>query len=110
MYAKLRTQHGSFVSDFKLILPISDLSDNPDIMEYRGCLEMKFTYFVDEHMFTLMGRGSLATLRGAAEATYSYPLLNDANLYIKVFSGYGESLIDYNRNLSKYSIGFSFSR
>jgi len=110
LYAKLRTQYESFVSDFKLILPISDLSDNPDIMDYRGCLEMKFTYFVEEHMFTLMGRANPATLRGAAEATYSYPLLNDANFYIQVFSGYGESLIDYNRNLSKYSIGFSFSR
>ena len=110
IYVNLRTQHKSIVSDFKLILPISDLSDNPDIMDYRGFLETKFTYFMEEHMFTLMGRVNPSTLRGAGELTYSYPLLNDANFYIQVFGGYGESLIDYNRNLSKYSVGFSFSR
>ncbi len=109
-YLKVRTQHKALISDFKILAPFDDLSDNPSIMDYRGYTELKFTYFIDEHMFTLMGRGNLQKLRGAAEATYSYPLLNDANLYVHIFSGYGESLIDYNNNITKYSIGFSFSR
>ena len=109
-YVKLRMQHKALISDIKFLAPFSDLSDNPDIMNYRGRSELKFTYFTNEHMFTLMGRGNLRTLKGAAEATYSYPLLNDMNLYVHVFSGYGESLIDYNNNITKYSVGFSFSR
>jgi len=109
-YTKLRVQHEALVTDFTLLAPFDDLSDNPDIMDYRGYTKIQFTYFVSEHMFSLMGRGNVANLRGALEATYSYPLLNDANFYVKIFSGYGESLIDYNNNIAKYSIGFSFSR
>lgn len=109
-YLELRTQHNSLVSDFTLLAPFDDFSDNPGIMDYRGHTQLKLTYFVNEHMFTLMGRGNLRTQKGAVETTYSYPLLNDANFYVKIFSGYGESLIDYNRELTKYSIGFSFSR
>jgi phospholipase A1 len=30
--------------------------------------------------------------------------------YLQFFNGYGESLIDYNRNYTKASFGFSFSR
>lgn len=110
LYVTLRTQHEALISDFTLIAPISDLSDNPDIMDYRGYAKVKFTYFLRQHMFTLMGRGNFSTFKGAMEGTYSYPLIKDTNLYIKIFNGYGESLIDYNNNFTKYSIGFSFSR
>jgi len=57
-----------------------------------------------------MVRGNLMKENGALEATYSYPLKDKTDLYIKLFSGYGESLIDYNRNVTKLAIGFSFSR
>jgi len=110
IYTTLRMQHKTLVTDITLWVPISDLDDNPDLMEYSGYSSLKFTYFLNGHMFTLMGRGNFETLNGAVEGTYSYPLIKDTNLYIKVFSGYGESLIDYNNKLTKYSIGFSFSR
>lgn len=109
-YLNLRMQHDALMSDVTLLAPFGDLSDNPRIMDYRGYTQVKFTYFEGENMFTLMARGNLSTLKGAVEATYSYPLHNDANFYVKIFSGYGESLIDYNHNFTKYSLGFSFSR
>ena len=112
-YVMLRTQHNSLITDFTLWAPMGtgeNLSDNPDLMDYMGYGKIKVTYFYKEHMFTLMGRGNMRTHKGALEATYSYPLHNNTNLYIKIFSGYGESLIDYNRELTKTSIGFSFSR
>lgn len=110
LYVKLRLQHEALVSDWTLLAPVDDLSDNPDIMDYRGYTKVKLTYFVTDHMFSIAARGNFTTLKGSAEGTYSYPLLNDANFYVKIFNGYGESLIDYNHNFTKYSIGFSFSR
>jgi len=113
IYTEVTLQHDTLVTDVRLWarLPEKKMNDdNPDYMDYTGCTEVKFSYFARKHMFTLMARGSFLTGKGAAEATYSYPLINDAYLYMKLFSGYGESLIDYNNQVTKFSIGFSFSR
>ncbi|HIP14306.1 MAG TPA: phospholipase [Sulfurimonas autotrophica] len=114
IYATLRLQHQTLITDITLMTPYlgsSDLSDNPDIMKYLGYNKVKFTYFYNEHMFTVMIRGNIDSLKGAVEATYSYPLKKDKSYYyMKFFSGYVESLIDYNRPVTKFAIGFSFSR
>jgi len=113
VYSSVRMQHGAHITDLTVWAPLGtgdNLSDNPDLMDYIGYGSVKFTYFYFEHMFTLMARGNLETGKGAIEATYSYPLHDETNLYLKLFSGYEESLIDYNRNLTKLAIGFSFSR
>jgi len=113
-YTTLRLQHKTLITDFTLQAPLpgpSNLSDNPDIMKYLGYTKAKFTYFYNEHMMSLMIRGNIDSMKGAVEATYSYPLKKDKSyLYMKLFSGYMESLIDYNRNITKFSIGVSFSR
>lgn len=113
LYINFKFQHKTLIADLKFWTPAmesKDKSDNPDIMDYMGYAKLKVTYFSGENMFTLMGRGNPKTGKGAMEATYSYPLVNGTFFYAKLFSGYGESLIDYNNNLTKLSIGFSFSR
>ena len=113
LYINFTFQHKTLITDFKIWTPpleSKENSDNPDIMDYTGYAKLKFSYFWGQNMFTLMGRGSPKTGKGAVEATYSYPLVNGTYLYTKVFSGYGESLIDYNHNITKFSLGFSFSR
>lgn len=113
LYLNFTFQHKTLITELKIWTPpIEDKfkSDNPDIMDYLGYSRLKVTYFWGENMFTLMGRGNLQTGKGAMEATYSYPLVNGTYLYAKVFSGYGESLIDYNNQITKFSLGFSFSR
>ena len=113
-YGTLRLQHDTLITDLTLLLPFPgsrNLSDNPDLMKYLGYTQAKFTYFYNEHMFSMKIRGNLDSMKGALEATYSYPLRKDKSyLYMKFFSGYVESLIDYNKNITKFSIGFSFSR
>jgi len=113
VYTTMRMQRDTLIIDLTLQAPLGtgpNLSDNPDIMDYLGYNKVKFTYFYEKSIFTLMGRGNIFTQRGALELTYSYPLKDETNVYIKLFSGYGESLIDYNRNITKFSVGFSFSR
>ena len=113
-YATLRLQHDTLITDLTLLTPFpgsANLSDNPDLMKYLGYTEAKFTYFYHEHMLSLMVRGNLDSMKGAVEATYSYPIRKHKSyLYMKLFSGYVESLIDYNKNITKFSIGVSFSR
>lgn len=105
----LRLQHDTLVTDISAWVPIASLDDNPDIMDYMGYTSIKFTYFLDDNMFTFKTRGNISTSKGAIELTYSHPLIHN-NLYVKFFSGYMESLVDYNRKVTKLSVGFSFSR
>ncbi len=112
-YATARFQHGTLLTDVTLMAPFpgsANLDDNPDIMKYLGYTKVKFTYFINDHMCSLMIRGNESSLKGAIEAKYSYPLYADTYLYAKIFHGYGESLVDYNREVTKFSVGFSFSR
>ena len=112
VYSSLRLQHNSVVLDLTAWIPFpesEDTNDNKDLMDYTGYTSAKMTYFLHDHMFSVMGRGNFTTHKGAVEATYSYPLIHNY-FYMKVFSGYTESLIDYNNYITKFSVGFSFSR
>ena len=89
--------------------------DNPDILKYLGYGDIKLDYLYKNSHFGLLFRNNLRMSgdnKGAIELNYSHPITDAANtfLYIKLFNGYGESLIDYNRNVTKAAIGFSFSR
>ena len=79
-------------------------SDNPDIHRYRGYLDWSFRYGREDGW--LLG----AQLRygtaghGSALIDFSYPLREPllartgGFVHFQVFSGYGESLLDYNRD------------
>jgi phospholipase A1 len=88
--------------------------DNPDIEEYLGYGDITFTYIKNKGQFMLLLRNNfdIKENRGALELSYSYPLAlaKDSFLYFKFFNGYGESLIDYDRHMTKAAFGFSFSR
>ncbi|MFT7859899.1 MAG: phospholipase A [Sulfurimonas sp.] len=96
--------------DLKFWYPIFSLEDNRDIMDYIGYNGVKVKYFYNGHVLSLDAKGNLATQKGSVEAAYSYPIGRSVNLYTKFFSGYGETLIDYDKHVNKFSIGFSFSR
>ncbi len=96
--------------DLKLWGPITSLSDNPNLMDYIGYTGVGIKYFHDEQVLSLKARGNLATKKGSIEVGYSYPVGHSVNLYTKFFSGYAETLIDYDKHVNKFSLGFSFSR
>ncbi len=111
LYAQTIFQHKSLIFDLKVWTRIANLDDNPDIMDYIGYGRLKMMYFYKKHLFTAMGRFNPFKRKGAFEATYSYPgHLDGVYFFAKIFTGYGESLIDYNTKLTKYSVGFAFSR
>ncbi|GEM_PF-326719 len=89
--------------------------DNPDILDYMGYGDLSLSYLWRKHQFGGLfrynfGRGGYD--RGAVQLDWSYPFFDSKTTfwYFKFFNGYGESLIDYNRNVTKTSFGFAFSR
>jgi len=86
--------------------------DNPDIVDYYGNTEFRYRRCVDgkdcHHLFTSMLRGNLDTGKGAIELSWHYPTNSEqTSWYVYLFSGYGESLIDYNVSEKRLGIGVS---
>ena len=82
--------------------------DNPDIHKYLGYGEFYF-FHARENKQSLSGmlRGNTATGKAAIQVDYSWPLsAKNTHFVTRIFSGYGESLIDYNRSIDRISLGF----
>jgi len=93
----------------------ADGDDNPDIEKYLGYGDIRIDYLHKRNQFSLLIRNNLrlnSDNKGAVEFAWSYPFFDSPNTfwYSKIFHGYGESLIDYNREVTKVAFGFSFSR
>jgi phospholipase A1 len=84
---------------------------NPNIADYMGHGHLVLAYKYGDNTLTLMSRNSLESgfKRGAVELSWSYPLLTKVKGYVQVFSGYGQSLIDYNHYTKGAGIGFALS-
>ncbi|HXV09560.1 MAG TPA: phospholipase A [Burkholderiales bacterium] len=84
----------------------ADKDDNPDITDYYGYTELNALYRWRGNSFSLMGRGNFSTGKGAVQlAWFSRPILGPLRGYLQIFSGYGESMIDYNWNQTTVGIG-----
>lgn len=94
-----------------LRIPDPDGDDNPDIEKYIGRADLTLAYPFRGHFFTAMIRNNLRfdkTNKGAAELGWMFPFGKTGIYgYVKYFSGYGESLIDYDRYMNKLGIGFA---
>ena len=88
----------------------SNKDDNPNITDYYGYGKLSALYRWRGNTFSASVRGNLSTGKGAVEANwFSPPLLGPLRGYVQVFSGYGESLIDYNWNQTTIGAGVALS-
>jgi phospholipase A1 len=84
--------------------------DNPDIVDYYGHGEINAFYRWRDNRFALMARGNLDTGKGAAQLTWSTrPLLGPLRGYLQVFTGYGESMIDYDWRQTTIGLGVTLN-
>lgn len=86
--------------------------DNPDIERYYGYGEIRVQQelFASKHLAALMLRGNPSTGKGAIEFNYSVPFGDYLYWNVYVFNGYGDSLIDYNRSVTRIGVGVMLAR
>lgn len=113
-YLRLSTyfQYKFLFMDLTFWHRLPDTTDyNPELIDYMGHGHLRFMLPYKKHITQMLLRSNFNG-NSAIEMNYSYPISsrNDLFLYIKGFSGYGESLIDYNNKVDKIGIGFSISR
>jgi phospholipase A1 len=84
--------------------------DNPDITDYYGYGDITAFYRWRDHSFAVMGRGNPSTKNGAAELTWMSPeVIGPLRIYVRAFTGYGDSLIDYNWKQNTIGVGFALN-
>lgn len=103
VYMRFSAVNGNWLVDIKPWLRIKESSrkdDNKDISKYMGYYRAKIGYQWGDSIFSVDGHYNWSSGYGGAEAGWSYPLTKNVRFYTQVFSGYGESMIDYDQKQS----------
>lgn len=89
--------------------------DNPDITDYAGRGELRITRRFNDQFVSVQLRHSLRTgarSHGSVQVDYVFPVpwLHDTlHAQLQFFSGYAESLIDYNIRQTRVGIGITIA-
>jgi phospholipase A1 len=112
---RIYTQFGFERGNFALMarvwyrFPESYSNDNnPDIEHFLGYGDLLAVYkWNPRNTVSLHVRNNLRTSdnKGAYQLDWSFPLYGRLKGYVQVFSGYGESLIDYNWRQTTFGVG-----
>jgi phospholipase A1/A2 len=111
----LAAERGDWVAEFRPWVRIKETvadDDNPDIEDHVGRAELLLGRYWGEQALTLQLRHSLrsgSNSRGSAQADWVFPLAGALHGYLQVFSGYGESLVDYNLRQNKIGLGVTIA-
>jgi phospholipase A1 len=87
--------------------------NNPDLMQYRGRGELQLNWAHERQTVSLQIRSSFNTVHyGSAQLEWSYPVFRDQpnglRYFVQAFTGYGETLTDYNFRQTSIGAGFTF--
>lgn len=92
-------------------LPEDDIDDNnPHIENYVGRGELIVVKRLDGHVISVQGRHSLRgqqDSRGSLRVDWAIPVSGNLKAHLSAFSGYGESMIDYNHRQTMFGLGVS---
>ncbi|MCB1827183.1 MAG: phospholipase A, partial [Coxiellaceae bacterium] len=88
----------------------SDLH-NPDIRRYLGNARVVVAYQFHHQELSLMVRNAIDSgfSRGAIQLGYQFPIYGKVNGFIQFFSGYGQSLIEYDHYTNSVGAGVILS-
>ncbi|MCA1779538.1 MAG: phospholipase A [Xanthomonadaceae bacterium] len=81
--------------------------DNPDIEDFLGRGDVRLKWRKNNHDVRLLARWAPSEKRGALQLDWHYPLFGDLKAYLQLFTGYGETLIDYNHRQTTLGLGVS---
>lgn len=84
--------------------------NNPNITDYMGHGQINALYRWRGNSFTGGVNGNVSTGKGAIQLGWATPpLLGPLRGYLKAFSGYGETMIDYNWRQTSVGIGVTIN-
>jgi phospholipase A1 len=109
IYAEVGAEKGKFGVSFRLWKRLDNArsdNDNIDITDFLGHGDLTASYRFDGNELSVMARRNFGKKHGALRVGWSFPVAANLKGYVQGFSGYGQSLIDY--NYSQKSVGAGF--
>jgi phospholipase A1 len=109
IYAEVGAEKGKFGVSFRLWKRLDNArsdNDNIDITDYLGHGDVHATYRFDGNELSLTARRNFSTRHGALQFGWAFPVAANLKGYVQGFSGYGQSLIDYNYSQKSLGAGF----
>jgi phospholipase A1 len=109
----LENDHVTLLGRIWRRLPESaDKDDNPDLGAYRGRGDLQLLLPTGRGTTSVLYRSTFRRLnRGALQLDYSVPISRQRpdglRWYVQVFTGYGETLLDYNFRQTSFGLGVS---
>jgi phospholipase A1/A2 len=111
IYGQLGFERGNFVlmarAWYRIPESYSD-DNNPDIEHFLGYGDLLAVYkWNARNTVSLLVRNNLnwGDNKGALQLDWSFPLYGRLKGYVQLFSGYGESMIDYNWRQTTFGVG-----
>jgi phospholipase A1 len=100
VYAQVGLERGRFSLTGRVWKRLNEPAaedNNPDIVDYMGRGDLTAAYRSEGgYEYSALLRHNFQTGRSAAQLGFAFPLVGPLKGYVQVFSGYGQSLIDYN--------------
>lgn len=90
-----------------------DSDNNPDLTDYQGRGDLQLSWTPQRATASLLYRSTFKDRkRGAVQFEWTYPVYGDQpsglRWFVQVFSGYGETLTDYNFRQTSLGAGLTF--
>jgi len=115
IYVGAKLVRNAWSVDVKAWAPLHDASfeqHNPDMAHYLGYGEWVASYHGGGgQTWSLWSRNNLTSgfARGAWQVSWSFPLTRQLRGYAQIFSGYGQSLIEYDHRTTAAGIGVALN-
>lgn len=89
----------------------AESDNNPDLLDYYGHGKIYAIYQMDDHNFSVTSRNNIESgfSKGSLELNWSFPIHGRIRGYFQLFSGYGNSLIEYNEYTNTLGLGISLT-
>ncbi len=112
IYGRLLAKKGNWLTEITPWYRLPEdrnTDDNPDITKYMGYYRIRLGYQWKESVLSLQGNYNWSTGYGGVLLGWSYPVNEHIRFYSQLFSGYGESLIDYNHHQTRFGVGVMYN-
>lgn len=119
LYAALIVERGNFIGSIRPWYRIPEKSkknpgdaegdDNPDILDFMGHGELSLGWRTSTYELDLTTRGNTSTGKGAVKVGLTFPMFAKFKGFVQFFSGYGDSLIDYDHYQQRLGIGVALT-